>query len=53
MAAYFILSLEGVEIMDKGDISSDDNVFTSGELKPCAVSSARIEKMKQSFRTHR
>ena len=52
MAAYFILSLEGVE-MDKGDNSSDDNVFTIGELKPCAVSSARIEKMKQSFRTHR
>ena len=52
MAAHFILSLEGIE-MDKGDNSSDDNVFTSGELKPCAVSSARIEKMKQSVRTHR
>jgi hypothetical protein len=47
MVSYFILS-------NNSSAYEDDHEFTRiSELKPCSMSSSKIEQMKEKVRTHR
>ena len=45
MVTYFIMSIKG-DNGTNGEISLD-------EMRPCAVSTSKIEKMKHTVKTHR